>query len=275
MESWREKPTPENHATLQTPRVDWDRLTKWDWPYSKLGYRDPNAIWSSLYSKFNCMPFAIQEQHGWHSDVCELARASDNKEQFEAALQKRRDERFKEIRAAWQKTRGQLSAYPHLLESLPTGPDHPHNSFCRISNSFSFDTIMGYFGNYLVDDPDASLEREYEAIRARDLGAADTASAPNSPSRFIEVPVASPIPTDQPNRSHQHTQDSASRPSRPSPPTPAVKIRKERVTRASKGSTCRSRAEKYTSKRRINNNKPREGVRRSARLRERAGRGSG
>ncbi|TGJ79851.1 hypothetical protein E0Z10_g8916 [Xylaria hypoxylon] len=270
MESWRKHPTPENHGALHTPWVDWDQFTEWDWPYAKLGYDDPNALWSSLHTEFNCMPFAIQDPYGWHSDVSELALASDNKEEFRAALRKRRDERFKEIRAFWQKTRSQLVANPIIWKAPPRGKDLPWATFCRISRAFSFDTITGHFANYLVDDTNALYQEERDA---REAEAAGKAPASSSASGAIGAPVASLVPPEQPGQVQQPTQDLASPPSPRPRPALATKTVKTGVTRTTKGPARSSRVEKPPPRQGTSKAKPREGIRRSARLQERVGRG--
>ncbi|KAI3329706.1 hypothetical protein F4824DRAFT_481073 [Ustulina deusta] len=267
---WRKNPTPENHHGLHTPYVDWKCDGTWSWPFDKLCYPHPDVLWSSLHAEFNCMLFAIQDPYAWHSDVCELARISDNKKEFESALRKRRDERFQEIRANWEKTRSQLIANPIIWRSPPTGPDRPWATFCRISRHFSFDTIMGHFGNYVVDDPDALYRADTEARNAKATSAAVEAPA--------EAPTSSSAPPEQLGQTLQPTLDFAPAPApAPAPAAPAsdMKTKQARVTRTSKGPARRSRVEKPPSRQRTSKAKPREAVRRSARLQERAGRGSG
>ncbi|KAI1420183.1 hypothetical protein F5Y12DRAFT_151376 [Xylaria sp. FL1777] len=277
---WRKHPTPENHHGLHTPYVDWKCDGAWSWPFEKLSYPHPDVLWGSLHAQFNCMPFAIQDPYAWHSDVCELAQASDTKEEFESALRKRRDERFNEIRANWEKTRSQLAANPIIWKAPPTGPDRPWATFCRIGRHFSFDTIMGHFGNYMVDDPDALYRADIEAGNAKASTAANEApassSAPPAPSRQTKQPTLLDV-----------TAPSAPSPSPPSPPLPPppaaaaaadttsdTKTKQARVTRTSKGPVRRSRVEKPPPGQRTSKAKSGGGLRRSARLQERAGRGS-
>ncbi|KAI0966121.1 hypothetical protein F4678DRAFT_307764 [Xylaria arbuscula] len=216
------------------------------------------------------MPFAIQEPYAWHADVCELAWTSENKEEFEEALLKRRNERFQEIQEYWQKTTTQLGANPIIWKAPPRGPDRPWGSFCRIARHFSFDTIVGHFSNYMVEDTSVLYRDEAGAhnVNAASAVAATAASVPSS------------VPAEQPEQTQQPAQDFAPPfPSTPPPPSPAAsvsetKARPERVSRTRKGPTHRSRVEKPPSKPRTSKAKPQEGVRRSARLRERAGRGS-
>ncbi|KAI1290551.1 hypothetical protein F5Y03DRAFT_378192 [Xylaria venustula] len=277
--SWRKNPTPENHHGVHTPYVDWDRDPTWEWPFDKLSYPHPDVLWSSLHAKFNCMPFAIQDPYAWHSDVCELAWTSENKEEFEEALLKRRDERFQEIREYWKKATNQLGANPIIWKAPPRGPDRPWATFCRIGRHFSFDAIVGHFSNYLVEDTNALYREDAEA---RNANAASTVAV-------TAASVPSSTPAEQSEQTQQPAQDFAPpfppTPPPPSPPAAAAaasvsgtKARPKRVSRTRKGPANRSRVEtppsKPPSKPRTRKPKPQEGVRRSARLQERAASGS-
>ncbi|KAI0425149.1 hypothetical protein F5Y09DRAFT_322410 [Xylaria sp. FL1042] len=274
---WRDNPTPENYHRIHTPHVEWKWEDKWSWPFGKFDYGDPDVLWNSLYTQFNCMPFAIQDPYMWHADVCEIARISDTRHEFESALRKRRDERFNEIQAYWEKAKIQLVANPIIWKAPPRGPSLPWTTFCRLGRHFSFDTFIGHFANYMVDDTDALYAEE----RAKAASAASVTPA--------DAPASSSTQPKQPEQAQQPRGECP--PPSPSPPlnpttanstATAINItasdsepRPTRVTRTSKGAANRSRVEKPPSRQRTNKAKPREGVRRSARLQERAGRGSG
>ncbi|KAI0530043.1 hypothetical protein GGR58DRAFT_494831 [Xylaria digitata] len=265
---WRqEAPTPDNHHAFHTPPVNWkeDRTT-WNWPSGKFDYPTPDVLWTTLHAEFNCMPLAIQDPYAWHADVRELSLASDTKEEFEAALRRRREDRFKEIRANWDKTKSQLVANPIIWRVQPKGRDLQWTTFTRISRHFSFDAIMGHFGNITVPNPDILYLKEREE---REAEAAAVGLASSSASRAIEAPPEQPGRTRQ---STQHLADSQS--PRPSP-SPTGKTRHNKIIRTRKGPARHSRVEKPPPRQRNARAKPREGVRRSARLQERAGRGSG
>ncbi|KAI1271015.1 hypothetical protein F5Y07DRAFT_44851 [Xylaria sp. FL0933] len=286
---WKKNPTPENHHVIHTPCVDWSRLSsyeQWEWPYRHLGYSDPEAIWSTLYTKYNCIPFAIQDPYMWHADICELARASNNQDEFESALQKRRDERFQEVRSNWEKTRSQLTAHPIIWKGLPRGPDRPWATFVRVGRHFSFDTMVGYFGNFVVDDPQALYREARRAQAAAEkLATPATGHARAASSTHPEQPKQAPQPTlnstpPPPSRSSSPSATSSPRrhPASPPPPPPAAatantKTRHKRAFGECVRPAARSRVEKPPPKR-TNKSRPksppREGVRRSARLQERA-----
>ncbi|KAI0515112.1 hypothetical protein F5B22DRAFT_202721 [Xylaria bambusicola] len=271
------KPTPQNHHSLHVPRVDWDRLTpsEWSWPHWKFRDTKPNDIWDSLYEKYNCIKLGIQDPYAWHSDVSEIAHSSKTKEEFEAALLKRRDERFNEIRTNWEKARRQLTANPPIWDSPPTeGLDRPWWTFVRFGRHFTFDTIVGHFGNYMVADTD-SLYGKKAKLDAQTTEEVVEPSKSSS-SRQPEQPRESQQPL--PNSNHSSSSSAPPFPTAPaghqSPvqaafPAPDKKNRKTRVTRVGKGPAARSKIEKPPPRQRGSKNQPAEGVRRSARLQAR------
>ncbi|KAI0965949.1 hypothetical protein F4678DRAFT_484520 [Xylaria arbuscula] len=131
--------------------------------------------------------------------MCELAYISNNKEEFKAALQKRREERFQEIQANWEKTRRQLVANPIIWKEPPRGRDCPWATFCRLGRYFSFDTIMGHFGNYVVDDPRVFYNEESEKRKAQ------VRSGPSAATAAVEARSSSPTPSDQLGHARQAT----------------------------------------------------------------------
>ncbi|KAI1361406.1 hypothetical protein F5Y08DRAFT_347896 [Xylaria arbuscula] len=272
------KSTPDNHYSLHTPSVDWRgfRPPIWHWPYSKLNYTNPNDIWDSLYEKFNCMKFAIQDPRAWHADVCELALQSHDKEEFETALKKRRDERFNEILENWEKTCKKLAFNYDIWKAPPAGPHRPSVTFRGLRCDFSFDSMVGHFGNYVVDDSTAIRYNKHDVHDARSsTGVAESYALPDlSPGEqhgSLQQPTVDPTPSN----TSPASPNSRSPPRRPSPiqapaSTPEIKSRRTRTTRKRKGPTSPSRVEKSHCKEPRSKTKPQGGVRRSARLQAKA-----
>ncbi|KAJ3555871.1 hypothetical protein NPX13_g10265 [Xylaria arbuscula] len=274
----REKPTPENHHTIHTPDVNWGSFlpSSWHWPYAHLGYTNPSDIWDSLHAKFNCINFALQEPFAWHSDVCELALSSTSKEEFESALLKRREARFNEIRANWEKTCSHLAYNRDIWKAPPSGPVRPSITFRMIQRYFSFDSMVGHFGNYVVDDPHALPCNEREAHVSQ------PASQDAGPSTLSSLQAAG-----QPGNSQQQPLDTTPSVSSPRPPAypstpphpspvqvhatpPRRKPRRTRANKPAKASSSRNMIEKPPRKERVSKTYAREGVRRSARLQAQA-----
>ncbi|KAJ8122918.1 hypothetical protein ONZ43_g1005 [Nemania bipapillata] len=112
---------------------------------------DPSLVFGSLHAEFNCMPIAIQDAEAWFADVRELSTISNTKEEFEAALRKRRDERFAQISAAWRNTKTKLVSNPWLWDSQHLDKNNQQGSFAQLSRNFSYDCILAHFSNYLPE----------------------------------------------------------------------------------------------------------------------------
>ncbi|KAI0401781.1 hypothetical protein F4802DRAFT_600783 [Xylaria palmicola] len=241
-------PTPENHRALHVPWIDWDReYREWKWPYWKFGYKNPDVLFHSLHAEFNCMPFAIQDPHAWFCDANEVAVASKTREEFEAALLKRRNERFLEIRKAWTTTKPKL-----LRSSLWTSPNidrgNQWGTYVRFARNFSFDCITAHFGNYLPEN--------HRAPEAPELDQPNEPEQPDPPIREPSPPRPTPSPSPAPPQTRKSRQ---------------TKVNRERVA---KGPGRSSRVEKPPPRRTTAKTKAPQGVRRSARLQQRAERDS-
>ncbi|KAJ8131066.1 hypothetical protein O1611_g2559 [Lasiodiplodia mahajangana] len=255
--------TAENHREQHLPRVTWAGLgtnaRNWTWPFSKVGYEHPEVLFTSLHTKFNCIPVAIQDPHAWHADVCELALASKTKEQFEAALRKRQDERFQEICETWELTKESLTADPRLWESPQIDRANQWGSFIRLARHFSFDCLLGHFANYLPEHHMPAQPTIETAVQTP-----HGAQQPQQPQQ--------PQEPQEPQRPEPSRHPDQRAPDSP-PPSPAPasvpNAKRKRATRASRGPTQRSRIEKPSPKQRATRSNAQGSVRRSARLQQR------
>ncbi|KAI0543346.1 hypothetical protein F4679DRAFT_593294 [Xylaria curta] len=149
---WFETPTIQNHQSLHTPapeRVKDD----WAWPFWKFGFKSADILFTELHSEFNSIKCAIQDPYGWHLDVCDVANTANSREEFYNLLRQRQNERFTELREAWDKTRTSLVASPSQWDTPPAKRDLWVN-LVRISRNFSYDSFVGYFGAYIKDKPE-------------------------------------------------------------------------------------------------------------------------
>ncbi|KAI0466047.1 hypothetical protein F4859DRAFT_498655 [Xylaria cf. heliscus] len=179
--SWRDNPTPEDHRRLHVPFINWEYDdSKWKWPHFKFGYKR-DVLFQSLHAEFNCMAFAIQDPFSWYCDVHELSTASESREEFETALRKRRDERFKEIDAAWRTTVTELILNTRLWEDPKMDRLIRWDTFIDMSRHFSFDSILTHFGNYLPESR-SSAPDERSAAAPRELEQPEQPRQPNQPS---------------------------------------------------------------------------------------------
>ncbi|KAI0443966.1 hypothetical protein F4803DRAFT_573841 [Xylaria telfairii] len=195
--NWRENPTPDDNRRLHVPCINWDHeCHSWKWRHWKFGYK-ADVLFESLHAEFNCMAFAIQDPFSWYCDVSELLEASKSRDEFETALRKRRDERFKEIWAAWRQTTTELVLRPPLWEDPQMNRDNRWNTFIELSRHFSFDSILTHFGNYLPESRPKPDEKSAAATRALEQ--------PQQPGQ--SSPSDQPDPDDQAKvqlRSHIH-----------------------------------------------------------------------
>ncbi|KAI0964783.1 hypothetical protein F4678DRAFT_454844 [Xylaria arbuscula] len=163
--NWRKNPTAEGHMEYHTPVVDIDS-EEWKWPYWKFGYSHPSALFTELHAEYNSIPCAIQDHHGWWIDVCEIANIADNREQFLALLKERQDERFKELQKAWDTISALLIGQPSRWEMERDTTDL-WVRFIRVTRHWSYDAIVGYFGAYAKERdrsriaPKPPVEPEY------------------------------------------------------------------------------------------------------------------
>lgn len=89
------------------PRYDFVRDPQYQWPSWLVGYR-MDALFGELHERFNTAPLFLQDHISFHRDVLELAFASEDKADFEARLQKRRDERLEELTSAFESVVGRM-----------------------------------------------------------------------------------------------------------------------------------------------------------------------
>jgi hypothetical protein len=89
-------------------------------------------------------PLFVLDRHSFHSDVLELSIASENKADFEARLQKRRDERLEELTCAFDDVVGRLVIGREQLE------DSGHKSnIIDLSRDGSLDRLVQCLAGFL------------------------------------------------------------------------------------------------------------------------------
>ncbi|KAI1347197.1 hypothetical protein F5Y01DRAFT_319033 [Xylaria sp. FL0043] len=146
----RIRPTVESHLELHTPELN-PESGDWAWPYWKFGFESPAVLFNDLHAEYNSIRCAIQDPQGWYSDVRELADVAENREQFLALLRKRQDDRFKELEGAWHKISVHLLAENSRF-LVPREKSDYWMRFLRITRNFSYDAFVGYFGAYVQDE---------------------------------------------------------------------------------------------------------------------------
>ncbi|KAI0902766.1 hypothetical protein F4823DRAFT_383066 [Ustulina deusta] len=298
--SWRVVPTIENHIKLHTPDLSSEH-EEWEWPFSKFGFPNPNVLFNDLHSEYNSIRCAIQDPYGWYFDVCEIAKLADNREQFLGLLRKRQDERFAELQKSWHKITTLLIAEPDRWDT-PRKSSDLWMRFIRISRNFSYDTFIAYFGAYVKDQAEPStsktpiepelsgeFKRQQEQMRLEIEGQANTVetrpenprvrSSPDSTLEFrmqqgeigLDIEEHASIGDTWPERTRP-------KPDRIDRATQTTAPRTRRTAAAKRQSGQAAESLNKVVKRQTRRSKPAtrnpQGLRRSARLQERAARGS-
>jgi hypothetical protein len=79
------------------PRVNLDEEPQYLQQSWRIGY-ELKDVFSILHEKFNTVPMFIQDRDAFYSDVAELISNASDKEDFDAKLQERREQRLKELK---------------------------------------------------------------------------------------------------------------------------------------------------------------------------------
>lgn len=155
MDNWGHQPLG-SHLEAHTPQPNYDLDKEWQWDNGKFGYKDPNVLFTTLHAEYNTLKCAIQDPFAWHSDVSDIARTANTKDEFLTLLKERQKQRIDEIQEAWEGTKELLTAEPSRWDN-PPARDVLWGAFLRISRNFSYDSLVAYFGSYLTDDQRSTL----------------------------------------------------------------------------------------------------------------------
>lgn len=125
------------------PCVDFVEEPQYQWPSWLVGHR-MDALFGELHERFNTAPLFLLDHVSFHRDVLELVIASENKAEFEARLQKRRDERLEEMTRAFDDVVGRLVIGRERLEDMR----HIHN-IIDLSRDGSLDRLIQCLAGFL------------------------------------------------------------------------------------------------------------------------------
>jgi len=159
-------PTAENYLGLHTPQPDYDLDDRWRWPYWKFGFESPEVLFTTLHADYNSMQFAIQEPLFWYRDVCEIANIAQNRGEFEALLEQRKQRRFDEAQSVWERAKALLTAEPSRLKNPPAA-EVLWVAFITLARNLSFDSLVKYFGSYIANDNDRNPPLPPMSVEAR------------------------------------------------------------------------------------------------------------
>ncbi|KAI0096378.1 hypothetical protein GGR51DRAFT_543535 [Nemania sp. FL0031] len=263
--SSNEDPTFESHLASHTPCPEWVDGKEWSWSFRKFGYAHGGVLFTELHEEFNSFKCAIQDPFGWHLDVAEIANLANTREELFSLLRERRKERFAEIYNAWFETTSLLVGEPGRWDTVLNRVQSWEN-FSRISRDFSYDSLLNFFGEYVKDDnsrPGAQIPNPPNPASGPQQ------QLPNQPP--FEASDAGRIEFEQPPRRPEQE----SRATRPrSTRTRAPRTKESRTEKIPAPATNSPNKITRKTRRRNVDLSVGGGLRRSARLRERAERES-
>ncbi|KAI1163398.1 hypothetical protein F5B18DRAFT_651733 [Nemania serpens] len=261
--SQRRVATAQTHLSHHRPAPERVGDREWSWPYWKFGYTHGGVLFTDLHAEFNSVRCAIQDPYGWHLDVSQIANEVDSREAFFARLRQRQNERFAELEEAWHNTTSLLVGEPGRWDTR-LRRNQLWINFVRISRNFSYDSLVGFFGAFVKDDPPRPKLPE----PPRRDSQSPQHQSPNEPAP--EEPKTSEIEPEQSSKIHEQKKKSPQ----------SGKIRAETARARGNAKTSNqaiaspNRVVKRHTQRRKAERVPQDGIRRSARLRERKERGN-
>ncbi|KAM6482606.1 hypothetical protein HDV62DRAFT_390631 [Trichoderma sp. SZMC 28011] len=202
---------------------------EWCWPFRKFSLKHED-LFTTLHDRFNTQTLPLQDLPAFHSDVCELVLECDTLDELYSALEKRKEQRIKELRTAWKDIAGTITVRPAVMAcrvcyeedhgdtERPPGSQNDTRierwwSFIQYARTPSFDNIVAFFDGYVRDERKNRFakwtgRRRRPAIEGNPstatLGTAEAAEEHNKPESTrkasLEAPTASTssgAPSDQ------------------------------------------------------------------------------
>ncbi|KFH48482.1 hypothetical protein ACRE_006170 [Hapsidospora chrysogenum ATCC 11550] len=139
------------------PRVDFDDQPKYRWPCWNVDM-DFEDLFGELHERFNTAPMFLQDPDAFHHDVAEIAHRCQNKADFLAQLQERRDQRLAELKHI-------LDEIALLLvcgHSRKEDASHIH-SFILLSRNASLDSLVRLCATFLDIKPERLDHRIFDS----------------------------------------------------------------------------------------------------------------
>ncbi|PNP52157.1 hypothetical protein THARTR1_07366 [Trichoderma harzianum] len=140
----------------------------WRWPFRRFGLKHED-LFTTLHDRFNTQTIPLQNPAAFHHDVCELVCESDTLEELYSALEKRKEQRIKELNDAWDDVTVTIGCRPALLgcrvcleddhedTGRPPGSINDTgterwSSFVQYARMPSFDNVITFFDGYVRDE---------------------------------------------------------------------------------------------------------------------------
>ncbi|KAI1123084.1 hypothetical protein F5Y10DRAFT_286471 [Nemania abortiva] len=253
------------HLPSHLPPPEFVQGGEWKWPYQKFGYTHGGILFTELHAQFNSFPCAIQDPYGWHLDVTEVADIAKDRATFLALLKKRQNERFAELEKAWESMAAELIGAPSRWR-LQIQDRKLWINFVRIARHFSYDSLIQYFSAYGTEgtDPRNAL-RKYTNPTAQSSQSSRQQPPDQTPPK---IPNSRDMGPESDSQRHQGEEGNMQ-----STETREIATRGKGTTSTKTTGRATVRPNKIVKRkagRRSSEGSKQDGLRRSARLRERA-----
>lgn len=115
------------------------------WPFWKFGLNHDD-LHTTLHTKYNTVPSAIQDPEAFHHDVYEISTRASSLPEFEQLMEERKEERLKELNTMLQDASFEIVGNPGLIGTVQW--EHAVQLF----RSQSLDSLVRYFASYLPEE---------------------------------------------------------------------------------------------------------------------------
>lgn len=114
------------------------------WPFWKFGLKHDD-LHTTLHTKFNTVPSAIQDPEAFHHDVFEISSRASTLAEFERLMEVRKAERLNELNTTLQDASVEIVGNPRLIGTVQW------EYAVQLFRTQSFDSLVRYFASYLPE----------------------------------------------------------------------------------------------------------------------------
>jgi hypothetical protein len=149
------------------PDYRFDR--EWRWPWWKFEL-PPDALFTALHERFNTRPCPVQDPQAFLLDVRDCAASSKDRDEFYTKLSDRRDQRVRELEAAWKETSSRVSSV--LFQEYSAASTDDRESTDRHARDTENDSESTRYSSFTALERDMSFDddRAGELVRSRGGG---------------------------------------------------------------------------------------------------------
>ncbi|KAL8310382.1 hypothetical protein RB597_010299 [Gaeumannomyces tritici] len=128
---------------------DFDKAPQWHWASRKVGL-DPKTLFTTLNEQYNKVSCDIQSPEAFHHDVSSIVLQAENLQDFHRRLAARREERLRELQAAWSRVTQNFYCWRPIRRDKEE--DQVCSAFGRMVGNMSFESIICYADAHIPDE---------------------------------------------------------------------------------------------------------------------------